>query len=159
MATSQLGPQVGDKAPAFDLPADGGEHITLMDFNGKPLVLYFYPKDDTAGCTKEAIGFTEAASDFEKLDVTVLGLSKDSVATHDKFIKKHGLNVRLLSDENGAVCESYGVWVEKNMYGRKYMGIERATYLIDGKGIIRNVWRKVKVTGHVAAVLEAARAL
>ena len=150
---------VGDKAPGFDLPADGGDQIKLADFKGKTVVLYFYPKDDTAGCTKEAIGFTERIKDFEKAGAVVLGASKDPVKNHDKFIKKHDLAVRLVSDAEGNLSEDYGVWVEKNMYGRKYMGIERSTFVIDGKGVVRNVWRKVKVPGHVDAVLEAVSAL
>lgn len=150
---------VGDKAPSFNLPADGGDQIKLADFKGKTVVLYFYPKDDTAGCTKEAIGFTERIKDFEKAGAAVLGASKDPVKNHDKFIKKHDLAVRLVSDAEGSLSEDYGVWVEKNMYGRKYMGIERSTFVIDGKGVVRNVWRKVKVPGHVDAVLEAVNAL
>lgn len=150
---------VGDKAPGFDLPADGGEQISLKDYKGKTLVLYFYPKDDTAGCTKEAIGFTERIKDFEKAGAAILGASKDPVKNHDKFIKKHELAVRLVSDEDGTLSEDYGVWVEKNMYGRKYMGIERSTFVIDGKGVVRNAWRKVKVPGHVDAVLEAVKDL
>ncbi len=149
----------GDKAPGFDLPADGGEQISLAGLKGKTVVLYFYPKDDTAGCTKEAIGFTERIKDFEKAGATVLGASKDPVKNHDKFIKKHDLSVRLVSDAEGTLSEDYGVWVEKNMYGRKYMGIERSTFVIDGKGVVQNVWRKVKVPGHVDEVLAAVTAL
>jgi len=150
---------VGDKAPGFDLPADGDDQIGLKGLKGKTVVLYFYPKDDTAGCTKEAIGFTERIKDFEKAGAMVLGASKDPVKNHDKFIKKHDLAVRLVSDAEGSLCEDYGVWVEKNMYGRKYMGIERSTFVIDGKGVVRNVWRKVKVPGHVDEVLAAVGAL
>ncbi len=149
----------GDAAPGFDLPRDGGESVSLSDYSGKTVVLYFYPKDDTSGCTKEAIGFTEHAAQFEAAGAVVLGVSKDSVAKHDKFIAKHDLGVILLSDEGGDMCESYGVWVEKSMYGRKYMGIERATFIIDGAGKVAQVWRKVKVPGHVEAVLKAVEAL
>ncbi|MSP68218.1 MAG: peroxiredoxin [Alphaproteobacteria bacterium] len=151
--------QAGGKAPAFDLPAAGGGRVTLAGLKGKTVVVYFYPKDDTSGCTKEAIGFTGAKRDFERAGTVVVGVSKDSVASHDKFTAKHKLDLRLGADTDGRACESYGVWIEKSMYGRKYMGIERATFLIDGRGVIREVWRKVKVPGHVAAVLAAARAL
>jgi len=149
----------GDKAPAFDLPADGGGRLALADFRGRTVVLYFYPKDDTAGCTKEAIGFTTHIGAFRDAGAEVIGVSKDPAKTHDKFIAKHGLAVRLASDAEDKVCEAYGVWVEKSMYGRKYMGIERATFLIDGKGVVRRVWRKVRVPGHVEEVLEAVRGL
>ena len=148
----------GDKAPDFDLPADGGGRVRLADYAGKKLVLYFYPKDDTTGCTNEAKGFTEAAADFAKAGVAVVGVSKDSVKSHDKFKAKYDLNFPLGSDAEGKAVEAYGVWVEKSMYGRKYMGIERATYLIDGQGRIAKVWRKVKVTGHAAEVLKAVQA-
>ncbi|MDP6352775.1 MAG: peroxiredoxin [Alphaproteobacteria bacterium] len=151
--------KVGARAPDFDLPADGDERLGLGAFKGQSVVLYFYPKDDTAGCTKEAIGFTAARDQFAKIGAAVVGVSRDSVKTHEKFIKKHDLGVRLVADEDDALCRKYGVWVEKSMYGRKYMGIERATYLIDAKGVVRNIWRKVKVPGHVEAVLEAATAL
>lgn len=153
------GVKEGDPAPGFKLPADGGETLSLSQFKDKPVVLYFYPKDDTAGCTKEAIGFTEALKAFETEGATVIGVSKDSPTTHDKFKKKHGLGVRLVSDEDGSLCEAYGVWVEKSMYGRKYMGIERATFLIDGDGKVAKVWRKVRVPGHVDAVLDAVKAM
>lgn len=149
----------GSKAPAFDLPADGGGRLKLKDFAGKKVVLYFYPKDDTAGCTKEAIDFSAAEKQFAKAGAAVIGISKDSVAAHDKFKAKHKLKVALGSDEEGKTVEAYGVWVEKSMYGRKYMGIERSTFLIDGKGVIRGVWRKVKVPGHVDEVLAAVKAL
>lgn len=144
---------VGDAAPTFTLPADGGSDISLADFAGKYLVLYFYPKDDTPGCTKEAIGFTEMKSQFAALNADILGISKDTAAKHDKFIAKHDLKIRLGSDETGEMIESYGVWVEKNMYGRTYMGIERATYLIAPNGKIVNIWRKVRVKNHVETVL------
>jgi len=153
------GPQIGDTPPAFSLPRDGGETVTLSDFAGKPVVIYFYPRDDTPGCTKEAIGFTEMAADFAAAGVTVLGVSKDTVAKHEKFRDKHGLGIALLSDVEGAMCEAYGVWVEKSMYGKTSMGIERATFLIGADGKVAQVWRKVKVPGHVETVLEAARAL
>ena len=123
------------------------------------MVLYFYPKDDTPGCTKEACGFQESLPNFSKLDAAIIGVSKDSITRHKNFKSKYGLNFTLGSDEDGSVCESYGVWKEKKNYGRTYMGIERSTFLIDGKGVIRNVWRKVKVNGHVDEVLEAAKAL
>jgi thioredoxin-dependent peroxiredoxin len=148
----------GDKAPDFTLPTDGKGTVTLSKLRGRKVVLYFYPKDDTSGCTAEACGFRDAFPDFGKTDAVVIGVSKDSVASHDKFKKKHGLPFILASDDDGAACERYGVWVEKSMYGRKYMGIERATFLIDGNGVIREVWRKVKVPGHVKAVLTAAEA-
>lgn len=151
------GPQAGDTAPAVSLPRDGGETVSLADFAGKPVVLYFYPRDDTPGCTKEAIGFTEMGAEFAAAGATVLGVSKDTVAKHEKFRDKHSLGVALLSDAESDVCERYGVWVEKNMYGKKSMGIERATFLIDGTGKIARVWRKVKVPGHVEEVLEAVK--
>lgn len=148
---------VGHPAPAVNLPRDGGDMVNLSDFAGKQVVLYFYPKDDTPGCTKEAIGFTEHADAFAAAGAVVLGVSKDSVAKHEKFRTKHELTIALLSDEEGDVCERYGVWVEKNMYGKTYMGIERATFLIGTDGNIKEIWRKVKVPGHVEAVLEAVK--
>ncbi|GIT92446.1 peroxiredoxin [Jannaschia pagri] len=148
----------GAPAPGFTLPRDGGSEVSLSDFAGKQVVLYFYPKDDTPGCTKEAIAFTEQADAFAAAGAVVIGVSKDPVAKHDKFIAKHSLGIILVSDENGTTCEDYGVWVEKNMYGKKYMGIERATYLIGADGMIKQVWRKVKVPGHADAVLEAVKA-
>lgn len=147
----------GQQAPAIDLPRDGGAHVKLSDYAGKQVVIYFYPRDDTPGCTKEAIGFTEMGDAFAAAGAVVLGISKDSVAKHDKFVKKHDLGVALLSDEDSDVCERYGVWVEKNMYGKTYMGIERATFLIGADGAIKQIWRKVKVPGHVDAVLEAVK--
>ncbi|MBQ1540507.1 MAG: peroxiredoxin [Caulobacteraceae bacterium] len=150
--------QPGDKAPAFDLPTENGR-VRLSDFAGRKLVLYFYPKDDTAGCTTEAKGFTEAAAEFAAAGATVVGVSKDSPASHGKFKAKHDLDVLLGSDGDGAVVEAYGVWIQKSMYGRQYMGVDRSTFLIDGDGVIRQVWRKVKVPGHVAQVLSAAKAL
>lgn len=146
---------VGDAAPDFTLPDDNGNDVSLSALEGT-VVLYFYPRDDTPGCTKEAIGFTESADDFTAAGARVLGVSKDTVAKHGKFRDKHSLGVTLLSDAENDVCERYGVWVEKNMYGKKSMGIERATFLIrDGK--VAQIWRKVKVPGHVDAVLEAVR--
>ena len=153
------GPQEGDRAPDFSLPSDDGTSIALKDFRGKNVVLYFYPKDDTSGCTKEAIGFTEALKDFATLDTVVLGASRDSVAKHQKFKDKHDLGVTLISDEEGSLCSDYGVWVEKSMYGRTYMGIERSTFLIDKSGKVKRVWRKVKIRGHVEEVLDAASAM
>ena len=148
--------KAGDRAPDFDLSTDTGR-VRLSDLKGKIVVLYFYPKDDTSGCTAEAIGFSEAAAEFEKAGAVVVGVSKDTAKSHGKFRGKYGLKVELGADPEGEVVERYGVWVEKSMYGRKYMGIERATYLIDRAGVIQRVWRKVKVAGHVAEVLSAAR--
>lgn len=147
----------GDLAPAFDVPAAGGGRAKLGAFKGKHVVLYFYPKDDTPGCTLEALNFTEKTKQFTSLDAVVVGVSRDSCAKHEKFAKKHGLSHVLGSDEEGAVCAAYGVWVEKSMYGRKYMGVERATFLIDPKGRLAAIWRKVKVPGHVDEVLDALR--
>ena len=146
---------IGDKAPDFSMPSNGSGSVSLADFAGRYLVLYFYPKDDTPGCTKEAIGFTESKAEFDALNTAILGVSKDAPAKHDKFIAKHDLKVALGSDESGEMIESYGVWVEKNMYGKKYMGIERATYLISPDGTILEIWRKVRVKDHVSAVLTA----
>ncbi len=151
--------EVGSSAPDFKLPRDGGGDVALADLKGRKVVLYFYPKDDTSGCTKEAIGFSERIEAFEAAGATVIGVSKDPVKKHDKFIEKHGLKVILISDEESDLCERYGVWVEKSMYGRKYMGMERATFLIDGDGKVREAWRKVKVPGHVDAVLKAVEAI
>ncbi len=149
----------GGKAPAFSLPAAGGTTISSKALAGRTIVLYFYPKDDTSGCTKQAIGFTEKLDAFRAAGAEVIGVSKDSVASHDKFAKKHGLGIALGSDPEGATIEAYGSWVEKSMYGRKYMGIDRSTFLIDGKGVLRRIWRGVKVPGHVDEVLEAVRSL
>ncbi len=146
-------------APDFALPRDGGGTVRLSDLRGKPVVLYFYPRDDTPGCTKQAQGFSEMADAFGASGATVLGVSKDSVAMHDKFRDKYGLSFALLSDENDGVCEAYGVWGEKSMYGKTFMGIERSTFLISADGQILREWRKVKVPGHVEEVLEAVRAL
>jgi len=146
---------IGDKAPKFSLPSNGNGTVSLSDYKGSYLVLYFYPKDDTPGCTKEAIGFTEKLNDFKILGAGIIGISKDTPAKHDKFIAKHDLGIALGSDEDGGMIESYGVWVEKNMYGRKYMGIERATFLIGPDSKILEIWRKVRVKDHVEKVLDA----
>ena len=151
--------EVGDKAPSFTLPTDGGGKISLKDCKGETVILYFYPKDDTSGCTAEACAFRDALPDFSKAKAKVIGVSKDPVKKHDKFKEKYDLTFPLASDEDGKVCDAYGTWVEKSMYGRKYMGIERSTFLIDGKGVIRAIWRKVKVPGHVDEVLKAAQEL
>ena len=149
----------GKRAPEFTLPTDSGGKVTLSKLRGKPVIVYFYPKDDTAGCTAEARGFRDALPDFRKAKAEIIGISKDSVARHDKFKAKYELPFTLASDEDGKVCEAYGTWIEKSMYGRKYMGIDRATFLIDAEGKVRKAWRKVKVPGHVAEVLAAAKAL
>lgn len=149
----------GDKAPDFTLPTDGDGSFSLSAHAGKPVVLFFYPKDDTSGCTKEAIGFTELLPKFSKLGVTVAGMSPDPVKKHDKFRDKHGLKMPLISDEEKKVLSSYGVWVEKSMYGKKYMGVERTTLLIDGNGNVARAWHKVKVPGHVDEVFAAAKEL
>jgi peroxiredoxin Q/BCP len=151
--------KVGDKAPAFSLKTDGSGKVSLSGLKGQNVVLYFYPKDDTSGCTAEACAFRDNLPKFGKLDAVVIGVSRDSAESHDKFKTKHKLNFALGADETGKVTEDYGVWVEKSMYGKKYMGIERATYLIDGKGKIAAIWRKVKVPGHVEEVLKAVKAL
>lgn len=148
----------GQPAPDFALPRDGGGgEVSLSGLKGRKVVLYFYPKDDTSGCTAEAIAFTAEAAAFEAAGAAVLGVSKDPVASHDKFRDKHKLGIALLSDAEGDVSERYGVWGEKSMYGRKYMGIERATFLIGEDGRVLRIWRKVKVPGHVAEVLAAVR--
>ncbi len=151
--------EIGDKAPDFTAATDGGGKLKLGSLKGQKVILYFYPKDDTSGCTKEACGFRDQLPDFGKAKATVVGVSKDSVASHDKFKKKYELPFTLVSDEDGRICEAYGTWVEKSMYGRKYMGIDRSTFLIDKDGVVRNVWHKVKVPGHVAEVLKAVQAL
>ncbi len=149
----------GDMAPDFSLPRNGGGTISLSDCAGKPVVLYFYPKDDTSGCTTEAIDFSGLAGEFEKIGATVIGVSPDSVKSHDKFAAKHNLSVVLAADEEHKALEAYGVWKEKSMYGKTYMGVERSTFLIDKAGKVADVWRKVKVPGHAEAVLKAAQAL
>lgn len=146
--------KIGDAAPDFDMPADDGR-VSLAALKGRSVVLYFYPKDDTPGCTTEAQAFTALAGDFAEAGAVVVGVSRDTAAKHGKFRKKYGLEVQLGSDEDGSVTEAYGVWVEKSLYGRQYMGIERATFLIGPDGVIRQVWRKVKVAGHAEAVLAA----
>jgi peroxiredoxin Q/BCP len=149
--------QDGDKAPDFELPAENGERIKLSRLRGKPVVLYFYPKDDTSGCTSEAKDFSALAPQFRKAGAEVIGVSPDSVESHAKFHKKHALKVRLVADADKAVATAYGVWVEKSMYGRTYMGVERSTFLIDARGRIARSWRKVKVQGHAAEVLAEAQ--
>ena len=149
----------GSKAPDFELPGGDGTPVRLSKLKGKPVVLYFYPKDDTSGCTREAQDFSALKGAFSKAGIEVFGISPDSVKSHEKFTRKHGLEVRLLADEDKEVASAYGVWVEKSMYGRKYMGVERSTFLIDGKGKVRKVWRKVSVPGHAEAVLAEAKSL
>jgi thioredoxin-dependent peroxiredoxin len=151
--------EAGSKAPSFDLPTDGSGRVSLRALKGKTIVLYFYPKDDTTGCTAEAQAFQAQLQQFEKLDAVVIGVSRDSIARHEKFKAKYDLTFPLAADEDGATCERYGTWVEKRLYGRTYMGIERTTFLIDATGRIARVWRKVKVAGHAAEVLAAAKAL
>lgn len=146
---------IGDNAPAFELPGNGDETISFS--NGKAAIVYFYPKDDTPGCTTEAIEFSAAKIELEKLGVSVIGMSPDTAAKHDKFSKKHDLTIALAADEEKTALEAYGVWVEKSMYGKTYMGVERSTFLIDADGKIVELWRKVRVKGHVDAVVEAAR--
>ena len=143
---------IGDVAPSFEVNIDGSGKFSLSAAKGSPVVLYFYPKDDTPGCTKEACGFRDAFPDFSALNATIVGVSKDTVTKHDKFKAKYELPFHLASDEDGSLCEAYGTWVEKSMYGKKYMGIERATFLIDASGVIQGIWRKVKVNGHVEEV-------
>lgn len=149
----------GNPAPDFTLPRDGDQTITLSAQRPAKVVVYFYPKDDTSGCTLEAQEFTAHLADFTAAGATVIGISKDSQKSHDKFCKKYGLGIALASDEDGTTCEDYGVWVEKSMYGKTYLGIQRATFLIDGNGIVARVWPKVSVKGHVDEVLAAVRAL
>lgn len=157
--TEPMGLQPGDKAPVFRLPTDRGGTVALNALKGQTVVLYFYPKDDTSGCTKEAIDFSAKAKAFAAAGAIVVGVSKDSVASHDAFKAKHRLALTLASDEETKTAAAYGVWVEKSMYGRRYMGMERATFVIDGKGVVRHVWRKVKVPGHADEVLAAVKAL
>ncbi|WP_298971500.1 peroxiredoxin [uncultured Roseobacter sp.] len=152
-------PEISQPAPDFTLPSTDGGDVTLSALKGKPIVLFFYPRDNTPGCTKESVGFSENRAAFEAAGAMVFGISKDSMASHEKFVAKKELTVPLLSDENGTACEDYGVWKEKSMYGKKFMGIERSTFLIAANGTIAQIWPKVKVPGHVDAVLEAVRAL
>jgi len=152
-------PAVGDKAPAFRLPRDGGDTVSLADFKGRKLVLYFYPRADTPGCTREAIDFSKLRSQFGKAETDILGVSADPVAAQDAFKKKHRLTIGLLSDETHKILEAYGAWGKKSMYGKTFMGILRMTFLIDRNGRIARVWPKVKVDGHAEDVLEAAKAL
>ena len=149
--------ETGKKAPNFKLPADGGKSIELAALKGKQVVLYFYPKDDTSGCTLEAKNFNDKLAEFARINTEIIGISADSVASHDKFKKKYDLAFPLVSDEDRTALEAYGVWVEKSMYGKKYMGIERTTVLIDKDGLVRAIWSKVKVPGHVDEVLAAAK--
>ena len=149
----------GDKVPDFTLATDAGTEVSRASLKGRPFVLYFYPKDDTAGCTREAVDFSAAAATFARLGVTVLGVSKDSLASHGKFRRKHKLKILLGADPDIDAATAFGVWGEKSLYGRKYMGVERATFLVDAKGLIAAAWRKVKVPGHVEAVYEAAKKL
>eukprot|EP01037_Dinobryon_pediforme_P011628 gene11628-11723_t len=148
---------VGEPAPEFNLPQDGGSVISLNDFSGKTVVLYFYPKDDTSGCTQEAIEFNQLKTAFAEANAVVIGVSPDPVKSHAKFKTKHGLDLTLISDESKTMLEAYGVWAEKSMYGRKYMGVERTTVLIDSNGRIAKIWPKVKVPGHAAEVLAAVK--
>ncbi|QTN35409.1 thioredoxin-dependent thiol peroxidase [Cognatishimia activa] len=152
-------PEIGENAPDFTLPSTSGEDVTLSSLKPKAVVLFFYPRDNTSGCTKEAIGFSELKEAFAAENVEVFGLSKDDMKSHHKFVEKQELSVELLTDADSDVCEAYDVWKEKKMYGKTYMGIERSTFLIDGEGKIAEVWRKVKVPGHVDEVMEAAKAL
>lgn len=149
---------IGDQAPDFSLPKNGGESLSLASLRGQKTVLYFYPKDDTTACTTEAIDFSNSAAEFSAAGAVIVGVSPDSVKSHDKFTAKHGLSVALVADEDKTVCEAYGVWKEKSMYGRTYMGVERTTFLIGEDGRIAAIWPKVKVKGHVEAVLAAVRA-
>ena len=152
-------PEIGENAPDFTLPSTSGEDVTLSSLKPNAVVLFFYPRDNTSGCTKEAIGFSELKEAFAAENVEVFGLSKDDMKSHHKFVEKQELTVELLTDADSDVCEAYDVWKEKKMYGKTYMGIERSTFLIDGEGKIAQVWRKVKVPGHVEEVMEAAKAL
>lgn len=152
-------PDTGETAPDFELESDGGGIIRLGTLKGNPVVVYFYPKDDTSGCTKQAIAFTERSPDFARLGVHIIGVSPDSAATHDTFKAKHKLTIQLAADTDKTACQAYGVWKEKSMYGRKYMGVERSTFLIDAGGKVARVWRKVRVSGHVEEVLEEVKSL
>ena len=152
-----MGLDAGDKAPAFKIAADDGQTLSSSGLKGSRYVVYFYPKDDTSGCTKEAIAFSAALPKFRKAGVTVVGVSKDSLESHTKFRKKHKLKIGLASDTDLKMANDWGVWVEKSLYGRKYMGLERATFLVNEKGVIEKAWHRVKVPGHVEAVLEAVK--
>jgi len=152
-------PQKDDNAPDFTLPCDDGENVTLSDLHGSNVVLYFYPKDDTSGCTVEALDFTALLGQFEAANTRVFGISPDNVASHCKFKNKHALTVSLLADEEKTTLQAYGVWVEKSMYGKKYMGVERTTYLIDAQGKIAQIWRKVSVPSHAETVLKTVQDL
>jgi peroxiredoxin Q/BCP len=158
-ASAKENVNVGSAAPAFTLPATVVGEVSVTHLKGKPFVLYFYPKDDTSGCTAEACGFRDAVPAFGKLGLTVIGVSKDNLASHEKFAKKYDLTFPLASDESGKACEAFGTWVEKSMYGRRYMGIERSTFLVDRNGVVRAVWRKVSVPGHVDEVKKAFKEL
>ncbi len=149
----------GKKAPDIPLILDDGAKVKLSQFIGRPIVVYFYPKDDTSGCTKEALAFTESKAEFDDLGAEIIGISPDSTEKHTKFKAKHGLSIRLAADEDKTAAEAFGVWVEKSMYGRKYMGVERSTFLVDSNGKIAKIWKKVKVPGHIEEVLQAAREL
>jgi peroxiredoxin Q/BCP len=151
--------EAGAKAPDFDLPTDDGQTLSLKGLKGKTVVLYFYPKDDTPGCTNEAKDFSAAKAAFDKAGAVVIGVSKDTLAKHARFRAKYDLTIALGSDPDGKVIEAYESWVQKVLYGREYMGIDRSTFLIDGQGVVRRIWRKVKVAGHAQAVLEAAQVL
>ncbi|MGQ4272816.1 thioredoxin-dependent thiol peroxidase [Terrihabitans sp. B22-R8] len=148
---------VGSPAPDFSLPVEGGGEISLSSLKGRKVVLYFYPKDDTSGCTQEALEFNQARAGFDAANTTIIGISPDSLKSHTKFKTKHSLDFQLASDEEKSVLQAYGIWVEKSMYGRKYMGVERTTLLIDADGKIVQIWPKVKVTGHVQEVLSVAQ--
>ena len=156
---SASGLSAGDKAPAFKIATDGGETLSSSGLKGAPYLVYFYPKDDTSGCTKQAIGFSDSLKKFEKLGIAVIGVSKDSLESHAKFRKKHKLKIALGSDPETKMAKDWGVWGEKSLYGRKYMGVERATFLVNAKGVVEQAWHKVKVPGHVEAVLAAAKTL
>lgn len=151
--------EIGKKSPNFSLPRDGGDTVSLAEFRGRNLVIFFYPRDNTSGCTAEAVGFTVKLPEFEAAKTAVIGVSKDSVRSHENFRDKQALKMPLLSDKDGDMCESFGVWTDKKLYGKTYKGIERSTFLIDADGVIRQIWRKVRVPGHVEEVLAAAQAL
>ncbi len=151
--------EVGTTAPNFAAPSNADDNLQLTSFRGKSVVLYFYPKDDTPGCTKQAIGFSEKIGEFADAGAVVIGVSKDPLRKHNKFVEKYDLKVTLVADENTEICQRYGVWAEKSMYGRKYMGTDRTTFLIDGNGVIQQIWAKVKVPGHVDVVLDAVKSM